>query len=144
MPRDDQAAAAHFLLGCSSKNARSSSADAVARGAVQGERPIAKLATILDRQIFHLRINDRDSAPKGRKGRHELGARYYAMWTKGPKPGLDVSRGFWYAILEWAERERTSSNEFGIALDGYAAVPRAHRWRGDMGGSATRALPRKA
>jgi hypothetical protein len=77
----------------------------------------------LDREILHLRISEELRA-KGHKRRHELGPRFYRMWKKGPKPGEWVGRGFWFAILEWAEREK-KIDEFAEAIEG---LRRSIRW----------------
>lgn len=42
----------------------------------------------------------------GQAGRSALGPRFLAMLREGPRPSPHVTRGFWFAILEWAERER--------------------------------------
>ena len=39
------------------------------------------------------------------------------MLRDGPHPGPEVSRGFWFAILEWAEHEE-NARVFGEALTG--------------------------
>jgi hypothetical protein len=109
----DHAAAAQFLV-MQLEERQVTLDDAVARRA--RVEPTKDQATTLDRMILHLRIST-EMAAKGQKRRHELGPRFLEMWTNGPKPGLDVSRGFWFAILEWAERERRTT-EFATALEG--------------------------
>ena len=59
----------------------------------------------------------------GQKRRHELGPKFLAMLDDGPRPSPHVSRGYWYAILEWAERERDGAT-FRRGLDGFRAALR--------------------
>ncbi len=53
--------------------------------------------------------------------RHTLGKRFYAILCSGPKPSVRVSRGFHFAMLEWAERERDAV-VFRAALDDLTTV----------------------
>lgn len=76
-----------------------------------------RLAGTLDRLILHLRISTEMRA-KGQRKRFELGPRFFKMWKNGPRPGPGVSRGFWFAILEWAEREN-KVEIFAEALEGF-------------------------
>lgn len=64
-----------------------------------------ELLAELDLLLLHLSISTR-LREAGQKKRAELGPEFWKMWTQGPKPGLAVGRGYWYAVLEWAERER--------------------------------------
>lgn len=73
----------------------------------------------LDLLILHLSIQDR-LRRVGQKGRADLGPAFWKMWTEGPKPGPRVGRGFWYAILEWAERDR-KVDVFAKALESFRA-----------------------
>ena len=75
-----------------------------------------RMAKILDTGILHLRISEELRA-KGQKRRYELGPRFYRMWIEGPKPAVWVSRGYWFAILEWAEREKKAA-EYAVAVEG--------------------------
>ena len=71
----------------------------------------------LDLLILHLRIQTR-LGKAGQKGRSDLGPEFWKLWTEGPSPGPRVSRGFWFAILEWAEREK-NVEVFAGALEAF-------------------------
>jgi hypothetical protein len=67
----------------------------------------------LDLLILHLRIRtriqthlERSPLAERAKRRAELGPEFWKLWTDGPKPGPRVGRGYWFAILEWAESEK--------------------------------------
>ncbi len=55
------------------------------------------------------------------ESRYTLGPRFLRMLREGPQPTVRVSRGFWYAILEWAERER-DAKAFREGLEGMRAA----------------------
>lgn len=49
--------------------------------------------------------------------RRKLGAKFLAMLASGPRPSADVSRGFWFVILEHCEAEGDRDG-FRIGLEG--------------------------
>ena len=74
----------------------------------------------IDARLVDLRISTELRAV-GQAERHTLGKQFYAMLQNGPKPSLRVSRGFHYAMLEWAEQQRDAV-AFGAALDDMTRV----------------------
>lgn len=110
----DRKAAAHFLRMQLEERQVSLAAAKRRRKAVE-EVIDEKTAKVLDRMILHLQISTELRA-KGQKGRAELGPRFWKMWKDGPNPGPRVGRGYWYAILEWAEREK-KADMFAEALE---------------------------
>lgn len=90
-----------------------------ARKLRQGLEAEPALLDELDLLILHLTIETR-LRKAGQKKRAELGPAFWKMWTEGPKPGPRVGRGYWYAILEWAEREK-KPGVFGKALRAFRA-----------------------
>jgi hypothetical protein len=64
-----------------------------------------ELLAAIDRRVVDLRIETAVRVA-GQKERHTLGPRFLRQLREGPRPSAHVSRGFWFAILEWAERER--------------------------------------
>ncbi|MCB9882098.1 MAG: hypothetical protein H6834_09930 [Planctomycetes bacterium] len=79
-----------------------------------------ELEDALDRLLLHLQISS-ELAQAGQERRYTLGARFWDMHVNGPRPGPEVSRGYWFAILEWAEREKDAAI-FERALDGFRAA----------------------
>ncbi len=75
---------------------------------------------VLEELLLSLRISTELRAA-GQKGRRKLGPKYWAMWRDGPRPGASVSRGYWYAILEWAEHDR-KLDVFAAAIAEFEAV----------------------
>jgi hypothetical protein len=63
------------------------------------------LRTEIDARLVDLRISTQLRAV-GQADRHTLGKQFFAVLRHGPRPSVRVSRGFHYAMLEWAERER--------------------------------------
>lgn len=59
----------------------------------------------LDQKILDLSVST-DMRRVGQRQRHTLGPEFFAMLRKGPRPSLHVSRGFYFAMLEHAERVR--------------------------------------
>lgn len=112
---DDPVAAGRFLrmqleegqLGAESAHAR--------RRALPADLDADLLAAI-DLSLLDLDVSAALAAA-GQQGRHELGPRFLRMLREGPRPSARVSRGFWYAMLEWAERAR-DCDAFAEALDG--------------------------
>lgn len=80
----------------------------------------ADLRSAIDARLVDLRIATELRAV-GQQQRHTLGPRFYALLKDGPRPSLAVSRGFHYAMLEWAEREHDAL-AFRAALDDMARV----------------------
>ena len=80
----------------------------------------AALREDIDARLVDLRIATELRAV-GQAERHTLGKAFYAQLKNGPKPSLRVSRGFHYAMLEWAEREGDAVAFCG-ALDDMARV----------------------
>lgn len=71
----------------------------------------------------------------GQKGRYTLGERFLRQLEEGPRPSPRVSRGFWYAILEWAQREKDAAS-FRKGLDGFREALKVSdpgaKWVGPM------------
>ena len=66
----------------------------------------ANLAARIDARIIDLEVEAALRAQStARAPRADLGPRFLAMHRNGPHPSPHVSRGFWFAILEWAEAE---------------------------------------
>jgi hypothetical protein len=82
----------------------------------------AELLAAIDQLLVDLGIGEEIRAA-GQQGRHRLGPRFLAMLEDGPRPSPQVSRGFWYAILEWAERERDAA-AFRRGLDAFRTALR--------------------
>lgn len=80
----------------------------------------AALLAAIDTLIVDLRIATELRAV-GQEERHTLGKRFYAQLRNGPKPSVHASRGFHYAMLEWAEREHDAT-AFRDALDDFTRV----------------------
>jgi len=80
----------------------------------------ANLLAAIDTQIVDLRIATELRAV-GQAERHTLGKHFLAQLRNGPKPSPRASRGFHYAMLEWAERERDAA-AFRDALDDFTRV----------------------
>jgi hypothetical protein len=80
----------------------------------------ADLRAAIDAMLVDLRIGTELRAV-GQKERYTLGKRFYAILQAGPQPSVRVSRGFHYAMLEWAERERDVV-AFGAALADFTRV----------------------
>ncbi len=74
---------------------------------------------LLDTHLLDLRISTELRA-NGQAGRKTLGEAYWNMWRKGPRPSVKVSRGYWYAILEWAKHER-DLEVFEQAIEAFGA-----------------------
>lgn len=82
-------------------------------------KPDARTLAIIDGMLIDLGVST-DLRKATQKRRYTLGPRFLEMWREGPKPTARVSRGFWFAILEWAEREK-DAKVFAEALDGMRA-----------------------
>lgn len=67
-----------------------------------------KVRAAIDERLVDLDVATALRA-SGQAGRAALGPRFLEMLRKGPKPSVHVSRGFHYAMLEWAERERDAA-----------------------------------
>lgn len=80
----------------------------------------AELAAAIEARLVDLRIGTALRAA-GQAQRYRLGPQFFAMLRDGPKPSVHASRGFHYAMLEWAERERDAA-AFRIALDDLSRV----------------------
>ena len=80
----------------------------------------AKVLAAIDTMIVDLRIATELRAV-GQRDRHTLGKQFYEQLRHGPKPSVHASRGFHYAMLEWAERERDTA-VFRAALDDFTRV----------------------
>ncbi len=74
----------------------------------------------LDELLLYLKISTEVNA-KGQRGRWELGKRYWRMWQSESRPGVHVSRGYWWAILDWAERERDLES-YAQAIEAFRSV----------------------
>ena len=76
------------------------------RAEVAASKDVPQLAKI-DARIVDLEISEllRKQLAAG-SPRADLGPRFLEVHRKGPHPSVFVSRGFWFAILEWAEAER--------------------------------------
>lgn len=90
---------------------------ALARRAALHDETEAERAR-LDELLLDLRIGEEllpvqsDTA-----ARQRLGARFLAMLREGTRPSADVSRGFWFVILEHSEAAGDADG-FGLGLDG--------------------------
>ncbi|HEX5052063.1 MAG TPA: hypothetical protein VFZ65_09845 [Planctomycetota bacterium] len=72
----------------------------------------------LDELLLDLRIGEElRAAGSDRAVRRALGARYLGMLRHGPVPSPDVSRGFWYVILEHCEAAGDADG-FAAGLEG--------------------------
>ncbi|MBK9387083.1 MAG: hypothetical protein IPN34_19890 [Planctomycetes bacterium] len=80
---------------------------AMERRARVGSIEDAALRAAIDALIVDLRISNELRAV-GQEELHTLGKRYYEQLQNGPQPSVQVSRGFYFAILDWAERERNT------------------------------------
>jgi len=80
----------------------------------------AELCFAIDARLVDLRIST-DLRSVGQAERHTLGKQFFAMLQNGRKPSLRVSRGFHYAMLEWAERQHDAV-AFRTALDDMTRV----------------------
>lgn len=80
----------------------------------------AELRAEIDAMLVDLCIGTELRAV-GQKDRHTLGKRFYERLLAGPQPSVRVSRGYHYAMLEWAERERDVV-AFGAALADFTRV----------------------
>lgn len=85
-----------------------------------GEIADTKLRATLDRLILDLEVSAL-LRTHGQKGRHKLGPEFLTMLRDGPRPSPRVSRGFWFAILEWAER-KGDAKAFAEGLAGFRAA----------------------
>lgn len=115
----DATAGAPFLL-LQLEEGQLELAAATARRAQLGAIADAELREAIDTRLVDLCIGT-DLRTVGQAERHTLGKRFFAMLQAGPKPSLRVSRGFHYAMLEWAEREHDAI-AFGAALDDMTRV----------------------
>ncbi|MBK8976812.1 MAG: hypothetical protein IPM29_12915 [Planctomycetes bacterium] len=116
----DPAAAAGFLL--MQLEERQLSLDAArARRASIAELDAADLAARIAARIVDLEVAAAlDAARTAGDARATLGPRFLAMHRDGPHPSPYVSRGFWFAMLEWAEARRDPA-VFEEALAGMRA-----------------------
>ncbi|MBK8098705.1 MAG: hypothetical protein IPK26_16455 [Planctomycetes bacterium] len=79
-----------------------------------------ELQTAIDTRLVDLRIATALRAA-GQAERHRLGPEFFAMLRDGPKPSAHASRGFHYAMLEWAELQGDAA-AFRMALDDLTRV----------------------
>lgn len=96
--------------------------DAKKRRARLDPAPGAELLAAIDLRILDLEVSAAVTAA-GQGGRYKLGPRFLAMLREGPRPSPEVTRGFWFAMLEWAERQR-DAEAFAEALSGMRAALR--------------------
>lgn len=93
-------------------------AQATARQAALGEIGDTELAETIGARIVDLEIEAALRAQStAKKPRAALGPEFLEIHRNGPHPSVHVSRGFWFAILEWAEQER-DVEAFEAALEG--------------------------
>ncbi len=111
----DAEAAGRFLLMQLEEHRLEFAAATKQRAALDPSLDRALLAA-LDVRLFDLEISAAVRAV-GQAERHTLGPRFFAMLRDGPRPSPHVTRGFWFAILEWAERER-DPKAFAAGLEG--------------------------
>jgi hypothetical protein len=72
----------------------------------------------LDELLLDLRIGEQLMPVQGdTAARQQLGAKFLAMLAAGSRPSADVSRGFWFVILEHCE-EAGDVDGFRIGLEG--------------------------
>lgn len=115
---DDKAKAPFLRLQLEERQLELAAAVAAREGLPTNED--AALLAAIDTLIVDLRIATELRAV-GQEERHTLGKRFYAQLRNGPKPSVRASRGFHYAMLEWAERERDAT-AFREALDDFTRV----------------------
>ncbi len=101
-PDDKGAAARLLLLRLEEGQLEQAAALAMATAAA----PIAdpELRGAIDARLVDLDVSTRLRVV-GQKDRHTLGPAFLRILRQGPKPSVHVSRGLYYAVLEWAEKE---------------------------------------
>lgn len=117
----DHDAAARFLL-MQLEEHRLADSDARARRAALDPKLEPELLARIDLLLLDLEVSAAVQKA-GQTGRSALGPRFLAMLRDGPRPSPHVTRGFWFAILEWAERERDAE----AFAEGLAGMGRALR-----------------
>lgn len=110
----DEKAGAPFLL-MQLEETQLDLATATATRSKLGAVADVALREAIDARLVDLRIST-ELRSVGQAERHTLGKQFFATLQNGPKPSLHVSRGFHYAMLEWAEREHDAV-AFCAALD---------------------------
>lgn len=86
------------------------------RAALAGETDAERAR--LDELLLDRRIEAEIASVHGDlAARRRLGAKYLAQLRTGPRPSADVTRGFWFVILEHCEASRDADG-FALGLDG--------------------------
>lgn len=114
--KGDARAAAALLIAQLEERQVGRAAAEKRRGALPDESAAEKVR--LDELLLDLRIGEELIPVHGdTKARQQLGARFLVMMRDGPQPSPDVSRGFWYVILEHCEASGDVDG-FRVGLDG--------------------------
>lgn len=113
----DNGAAAAFLYMQMEERQLSHQQAKACRAAIEAIDDI-DLAARIDARIIDLEVEAALRAQStARAPRADLGPRFLEMHRSGPHPSEHVSRGFWFAILEWAEAQ-SDVDVFTEGLDG--------------------------
>lgn len=114
--KGDARAAAALLVAQLEERQLDRAAAEAARGKLADETPSERAR--LDELLLDLRIGEELlAAGQDAASRRGLGKRYLAMLATGPRPSAQVSRGFWFVMLEHAEAVGDADG-FAVGLEG--------------------------